>query len=530
MKTNIRSIFILAVGLVLFSACQEGEISKGHGRKISHVSANISVQTKSRNADGYGDLLFSVPVVTCENDTLQLTAYIKDTDQSTFHTKGSAITTGSLESEIGVFKTKVYGESGIYLSKDPESEEESSMDDVEVTYSGDHVWNFDESYWWPESGDSLTFCSYAPVELFTGTGALVSEMTTSADGFSFTYAQPAATEDMSDALVQKDLLFALDKQDSESNDGDVSVDFKHALTAVRFINGNLTGVVLDYIGFNNIFSSANATFTKSGFSWSSHGNKRSYRQKFSVQVDTISAGETFDKTDGEQKTFLMIPQTLPDDAEIEINVIGGLHPEIIRFSDLVQTDINGNPINNWLPYAGKTITFMISSDKVNHVSVSLDDKVETVGGKPQKNSIVIKNTGKTDCFIRLSLVGDWINSNGDILASWDESDPFGSFDNGFPTTLPSDWYKGDDGFYYYKKYLKPGAVVSQNLFNTFTLTSHPTYETGSWAGDVNMKINGLELNILVQAVEANSSLSSATTAWGPSASQLDASRYDSASE
>lgn len=79
-----------------------------------------------------------------------------------------------------------------------------------------------------------------------------------------------------------------------------------------------------------------------------------------------------------------------------------------------------------------------------------------------KENVYIKNTGNIDAYIRAAVIAVWKTEEGDISGT-----PVSSVD--FPE-LPvlTGWFKGDDGFYYHKEMVAPGALTSK-LIGTFVM-------------------------------------------------------------
>lgn len=72
-----------------------------------------------------------------------------------------------------------------------------------------------------------------------------------------------------------------------------------------------------------------------------------------------------------------------------------------------------------------------------------------------KTKAVVKNTGNVPAYIRVAVVANTIDAQGNIT--------------GMATTLPvgwlntENWAEGDDGFYYYKGVVQPGDVTANLL-------------------------------------------------------------------
>jgi len=533
-----RFIHFISVCLFFTVSCQKEEDQRVRistdGMLESPLVSFKNSETKcveSQAETFLGETMF----VTESGDTLYVSAYLSDMDDladtSAVLTKSTLIGSSNFGTADGYnsFKLDVYkeGESTIYQSVD-KSKTSTAMSGVTISYHGgssEYKWSFDKSYYWPTDGKALNFCSYGPVSEF-GSSGHVSNMTWNKDthALSFQYTTPSASADTLDAQNQKDIIAGVNQQTySNSGDNHVVLSLTHPLMAVRFVLGDLYGKI-EYISLNNFNSVGTATVKSSGVVWSSLSTPKTYTQTFNMfdatkYTDAQKAAGTveLDQTSKKTRNFIIIPQVLPDNASMDLKMGNNLHPITLSFKK-----IGDGFTTDWSGFAGKVVTFRVSSQRANLVSVDITD---TVSGRV-KNNIKISNDGKSDIYVRAVLVGNWLNSKGNILASWDENLPYGKFDDknplsdasAFPRTLPSGWvYNESDGFYYYKKILPSGYRISQNLFNKFELTDKPSVENSS---DPDVQLASFELAILVQAVAAvvpygeTDIRYSAKTAWG----------------
>jgi len=530
---RIHVIFLIS-GLLLTSACQkhyEGKVSEKCDGTMRGVSLDsFTAETRCGGASEEGALLASdYPLPMGNGDTLYISVYLTDTEDetSTDETRSTPMKSkADLAYYYGQFYTDVYqaGEDTIYVSKDDEGHKDK-MEKSLVEYLGS--WNFNTTYFWPLlKSQQLYFCSYAPLDEVDGLVPTLSNKTWDKTNhkLSFDFKQRPTVFRDQDATLQNDLLLAVDGQAQETYTGKVHVNFRHAMVGVKFIKGVINGTIA-YVGLENLYDEGTVNVTPDTLYWSGQKSVRNYSQEYNFDTKKHPAdGTPIDSTETEDLTFMMIPQKLCDTARISIWMGDCLHPEKLDFNDL------SSALQDWSSYAGKTITFRLSSTRVNNVKITLNDEVDVL----TKKNIVIKNEGLSPLFIRAVLVGNWLNQDYEILASWSEDadNIYGYFDDQstpaaskFPKVLPTNWFKGSDGFYYYKKYIKSDKVLSTNLFNTFTITGKPIDSKGTWKApevqDVDMEIAKFEMAILLQAVKADAGKASAIAAWGSDvASQL----------
>ena len=337
-------------------------------------------------------------------------------------------------------------------------------------------------YYWPLTtpATSLNFFGYAKK---SSNGSITAHNYVDAVSASFKYALPDASQDLTSADEQPDMLFAISPNRYQA-EGPVEMDFYHALSALAFSVGSVPGdLKIESVTFTNVYSSGNCTYTRQGdaldFEWSfdSEDARKEYSQTFSK--DLFSEGnvalpeDTAINTDSQ--TFMMIPQTIADDTRLII---------VISFEGRKYTiDKQLNQITSeWVP--GKLYTFKISSPQ--EVEVEVTDEVVMDGIYPVKQNLQIKNTGIANAYIRVAIAGSWVvdhtttqGTSQLIIADWKNSgDPY--TDDGvftWSSSQPSKgrtnsnlWRLGSDGYYYYMKQTVPGEILAP-LFESYKLTA-----------------------------------------------------------
>ena len=514
MKT--RLILFGLIALSCLASCRRDGFSTS-GKDVIYVRVNDRALTRSDASEAEAasgqEVLFSIPAVLDNGDSIQVTAYLSDMDESAPDTRGAALTTASLGSRLGRFPTTLYKDGAVYL----EEWTQVAMADVPVCYDAG-VWSLggleeDQVYHWPSDGSAVTFCSYAPSNVTTLTdidwhgGEKLS--------FSYSLPEPAGAVDgvFSDALNQPDLLFAMDPQSKDSRvvgkKHFADIQFNHALTAVRFIRGRyLDNCTIDAISLKGFYGAGTAEAVlvpgssthenKLDFTWTPSGPLKNYTQTFNRVLTDADAnqamsghdatGASLDPTDDQSYTFMMIPQLLADGATIEIVVGERLHPLSLVLSG---ADMDAR-LKDWRTYAGKVITISVSSvGGGGLLDVEIDDQVAA----NVKTDVVITNTPiGNDAYVRVAIIANWVNAQGaavypypiDIIASDSHCEGFDS----------ANWVF-NDGFYYYKHKLESGAP-SQKMFSKFTA---PVSGDAGYPADV-PNVDHLQMTILVQGVDA----------------------------
>lgn len=104
---------------------------------------------------------------------------------------------------------------------------------------------------------------------------------------------------------------------------------------------------------------------------------------------------------------------------------------------------------------GSTVAFIATSTEPitnifnpANVTIGIDEKIEN----GVKTDVQVKNTGNTDAFIRAQIVVTWKDADGNVSATKPVKD------TDYTMTLnTTDWFLGDDGFYYCTKSIAPDA-------------------------------------------------------------------------
>lgn len=179
-------------------------------------------------------------------------------------------------------------------------QESSFFMNEDVTKTG-NSWTMDNTYYWPGADHTLQFYAWAPANAITAAPTRPNNMT-------FTYTVPT------DATEQQDLVVA-----NESHEGDfnqvVSLPFQHICTAVKFVvgeqmqAGTITSVALKDVRYAGSYDMTTGQ-------WSLTDEQKSFSQTLNKRT-TGSEIENTEITPADG-TFMMLPQTLPAGASVEV--------------------------------------------------------------------------------------------------------------------------------------------------------------------------------------------------------------------
>lgn len=246
--------------------------------------------------------------------------------------------------------------------------------------------------YWPEDDAKLDFYAHAPYE-FSGSG----NISINGNKMRFSYIVP--TNNGEDAVAQPDIMlaYAACSRSTTNQNGNVPLEFAHALAAVKFVANDIAGCTINHITLKGLYGAGECTFTPAGkegagvdkpsgtFAWTCSGNKKDFTQTFNVKLeDNADKDKVLDITDkNPETTFMMIPQQL-EGATVEIN----LTTKDDKQHTLVGKLASGN-LTEWK--AGNIYTYKISSESINwtyvfDVTPSISFDLGVTSGKYQVKS------------------------------------------------------------------------------------------------------------------------------------------------
>lgn len=182
------------------------------------------------------------------------------------------------------------------------------MDD-NATKSDGTVWSTSQVRYWPGENRTLQFFAWAPADAaFTATPG-------SPESTTFEYEVPALSAD------QKDIVVATTDPYVGNYEQQVPLTFKHILTAVKFETGSqmqpgtIKSVALKGVKKSGTYTAFPTGNTGEG-TWTLNDATADYTQELNKTTTGTETNGTPVTT--EEGTFMMLPQTLPDGAEVEV--------------------------------------------------------------------------------------------------------------------------------------------------------------------------------------------------------------------
>lgn len=182
------------------------------------------------------------------------------------------------------------------------------MDD-NATKSDGTVWSTSQVRYWPGENRTLQFFAWAPANAaFTATPG-------SPESTTFEYEVPALAAD------QKDIVVATTDPYVGNYEQQVPLTFKHILTAVKFETGSqmqpgtIKSVALKGVKKSGTYTAFPTGNTGEG-TWTLNDATADYTQELNKTTTGTETNGT--PVTAEEGTFMMLPQTLPDGAEVEV--------------------------------------------------------------------------------------------------------------------------------------------------------------------------------------------------------------------
>ena len=193
-----------------------------------------------------------------------------------------------------------------YWTKDEQLVEEQFYMDEIVTSNGSDIWTSDKIYYWPGDGNTLQFYALAPVD------DNIQMPTTPESAQLSRYTVPK------DVANQQDILVATTAEFPGNSNQAVPLTFKHICTAVRFETGSqmqagtISSVTLK--GIKNVGTYDMATDT-----WA----LAEATDDFTQELNCATTGTEGSEVTTPAQTFMMLPQTLPDGATVDVVFVDG---------------------------------------------------------------------------------------------------------------------------------------------------------------------------------------------------------------
>ncbi len=345
MKVQKKNPSWLAGGMVAMLSCallfscnngdflESGSLENSSGKICFGIASDKNMQTRGYDRshdDGYAAARF---VLRSDHsaDTLCVRTVVSDgIDVSGFEderalTRGMPVTNANFYDKFRVLA--YWNKNGTLVGG------RFYMDEV-ATNNGS-VWSTEQIYYWPGAYHSLQFHAWAPVDA----GGLTAP--SSPQDRSLAYIVPEAVAD------QRDIVVATTGKIQGDNNAAVPLTFKHVCTAVRFAVGSrMQPGRIKSVALKGVYNTG--TYDMTAGTWTL-GDATS---DFSLILNRETTGN---ETNGAEitsgsATFLMLPQTLPAGAVVEVVFVNAGNKERTLTASIENTE--------WM--MGKTVTYKFS--------------------------------------------------------------------------------------------------------------------------------------------------------------------------
>ena len=364
MKNRLfRNTCMLAALSVAAASCADDEFAKGGKLSDGAIGFGTSAVTAGdgsplSRAVHYGD----TPLVLLDksgNDTLYLHT---STERNLSTVTGEKQATRGVPVNDDNFSEVCKSFGVTALTPDGQT----LMDDEEIGDYSDGVWLPEETRYWPSDEMEIDFYAYAPYyyndkKMFGEGGA--TKVNISDRSIEFSYIVPLSIGRTDDASAQPDIMFchkACSKNGVDPKTGAVPLHFQHALAGVRFVAGDISECTVKTITIENVYGEGSCVYAfdddDDPFTWKTTGDATSYFcQTFNVAVADSQTGEQQITDKNPVTTFMMIPQVLPENAgiKVELQMPDGT-------TETLTGSLNGQ---NWK--AGNIYTYKISTESIN---------------------------------------------------------------------------------------------------------------------------------------------------------------------
>lgn len=384
MSNKNKLIGLSLIALATLCACNDDNYTDSKGNRLVTFSVNAKANGGWSDINGSRSAWMSPqaqqmgePVEMegkLNGNSVYLTSEVTEgfpTDNPTF-TRGTQITDADgMSSSFGV--TAFMGS-------------QKYMDHVEIKKSADS-WKPETDYFWL-NGKSLNFYAWYPYNSAEGTNGIPSGMTLNQENFSsISYTVPT------DVSKQEDLMFAVNKNASEPKDGKAtSLDFKHSLAAVKFVVGDLptgtkvTSVALKGVKYKGDLAVTAGNNGEAQLAWSNLANET---REFTVVTNKeVKENDTDHAITNENQTFFMMPQTLPDNAMVEVVVEDEKASKVTLTGLLQDATAAEGAKNKW--EAGNTYTYRVNSSGVQ-AEVTFFKGINGINGQPYTSHNISAN-------------------------------------------------------------------------------------------------------------------------------------------
>ena len=335
-------LLALVSGSICLSSCEDDMDRPSPSSYVSFTSEISSSWAPSTRSATDADAMQGT-VTTLQGGSTPLYLYTLYTDSIESTSSDSSPDTAVLTRSVPIKDDNMYNSFGVsaysYTGSWNENKTPNYFYNAAASKSGSG-YNLSSTYYWPGTTYKMKFFAYAPKD----NGRYVLSGSTHSGSPTISVTIPGSVDE------QKDLLVAKTDELAGNTNTAVPLTFHHALTAIRFVCGDdMQGGTVKSVSLKNVCSKG--IYNMGTQSWSNVDTPVT----FSQILDKSTTGTANEALTSDAQTFMMVPQTLPDGAQLEV-----VFTDNSNTNHTLTADIKGTvwPI-------GKTVTYKISSSSIN---------------------------------------------------------------------------------------------------------------------------------------------------------------------
>ena len=362
MKHGIKYLFGICLLPVCVGCNDELDSPSSSGSGL-HFTATESVHREvgTRSSSGGDSLLSSgVTPLEAEGRTLYLHTTVTDGIEGAHLGKDEALTRATPVNDMST-----YGSFSVFAAFyqgawSPASQTMNFMYNVPVSLSGS-VWSSQPDYYWPGRDYKVRFYAYAPIDA----QFVPSRQDGVANDFYIKYIVST------DVSKQKDLLIAKSAEYAGNHGSIVPLEFKHVLTAVRFVVGDdMKAGTVNKVRLRNI-TSGGVYHPETGYVGKLVG--QGIVKDFEQELNKVTDGTPGAAITAPFQTFMLPPQGFTDDSSVI---------EIVFTDDEGEHTLSAS-LKDQMWNSGTTVTYKISTSSINwdyHLDVTGPSEYSYAGG------------------------------------------------------------------------------------------------------------------------------------------------------
>lgn len=426
MKVNNLHKWSFFTCLLLSAVACEDELSSpsssGSGLCFT-ATENVHREVGTRSSSGGDSLLSSsVTLLEAEGRTLYLHTTVTDGIDGNRLGKEEPLTRATPVSDMST-----YGSFSVFAAFyqgawSPVSQNLNFMYNVPVSLSGS-VWSPQPDYYWPGSGYNIRFYAYAPIDAQFAP----SKQHAAANDFYIKYEVPT------DVSKQKDLLIAKSAEYTGNYGSTVPLEFKHVLTAVRFVVGDdMKAGTVNKVRLRNI-TSGGVYHPETGYVEKLVGP--GVVKDFEQELNKVADGTPGAAITEPFQTFMLPPQGFTDDNSVI---------EIVFTDDEGEHTLSAS-LKDQMWNSGTTVTYKISTSSINwdyHLDVTGPSEYSYAGGTDvykvtsyRKNSRGVEEAIPWTAEFSMDNGASWTVNHPDWLTDFTTSGPGSSALQSFNATV-----------------------------------------------------------------------------------------------